>query len=175
MSGDKTNTTGKQPPSLTCQTESWKMGLLYYISTVTYSPYFYSWPFATECAMDLVESTNWQGSCRTCVGYYRNLQCVTLRFSNTTQVQPPPPVVLTILLLMRKAEATSKKLYCTWKLFHNGWPRKLQGFISRPLLEKQTLVHVEFSLVSFLHFRWAPQVDTCASRRTYARNTKQRQ
>lgn len=38
------------------------------------------------------------------------------------------------------------------KLFHNGRARKLQGFISRPLLEKQTLAHTEFRLVNFLPF-----------------------
>jgi hypothetical protein len=71
--------------------------------------------FSTECVMDLVESTNWNGDCRIYVGYNRAL--VTVRYSLPSLTVHPKPLPCYILsyfsLLTWKSGQVKKKHSCT--------------------------------------------------------------
>jgi hypothetical protein len=74
---------------------------------LNYSRSFSTWPFWTECAADLIESTNWGEGYRSCVGYNKALVTVHHHplFDNAAATTTP---LSAMFLLMRSREARLK-------------------------------------------------------------------
>lgn len=142
MSGDKTNTTRKQSPLLQHvkqKVEKWGFCITFtLLHTVRLS---------TDGRSQ--QNAQWiPQSPQTDKGIVGRVRVPTGPHSTSLSPSLTQPYFCTC------AHQRPRQKICTVreKLFHNGRARKLQGFISRPLLEKQTLAHVEFRPVNFLHF-----------------------
>jgi hypothetical protein len=66
-----------------------------------YRPCYYTWSFSTQCAVDLVKSTNWDKDCGVCMGCNRDL-LLPHRTATTALL------ILATFLLMRKPETRLK-------------------------------------------------------------------